>query len=120
ERARRVDLSSIDAPVGLRRLAEAALRAAVSPAAAVPLFIEAAEALERTPATTVLPDTAHALGAVLSGIAGDTTSAEHLLERALTLDHGGPAFATRHRLLLAWVRMRAGRYDTALLELGAG
>lgn len=119
DRARGVDLTAGDAPTGLRRLAEAALSAATSPAASVPLFIEAAEALERTPATIVAPDTAHALGAVLAGIAGDTTSAEHLLERALALNHGGPVFEARHRLLLAWVRMRAGRYDTAQVELGA-
>lgn len=117
-RARSVDLANVDAPIGLRRLAEAALAAAVSPASAVPLLIEAAEALERTPVTVVLPDTAHALGAMLAGIAGDTTSAEHLLERAIAVGHGGPAFVARHRLLLAWVRMRAGRYDTALVELG--
>lgn len=30
---------------------------------------------------------------------------------------GGPAAFVRHRLLLAWARMRAGRYDTALAEL---
>jgi len=119
-RAQSVDVSGVDAPVALRRLAEAALTAAARPAAAVPLFIEAAEALERTSPTTVLPDTAHALGAVLSSIVGDVASAEHLLERAIALGYGGPAFVARHRLLLAWVRMRGGRYDTALLELGQG
>ncbi|MBX6722335.1 MAG: helix-turn-helix transcriptional regulator, partial [Dactylosporangium sp.] len=119
-RAQSIDVSGVDAPVALRRLAEAALTAAARPAAAVPLFIEAAEALERTPPTIVLPDTAHALGAVLSSIVGDVASAEHLLERAITRGYGGPAFVARHRLLLAWVRMRGGRYDTALLELGHG
>jgi len=119
-RAQSIDVSGVDAPVALRRLAEAALTAATRPAAAVPLFIEAAEALERTPGTIVLPDTAHALGAVLSGIVGDVAAAEHLLERAIALGYGGPAFVARHRLLLAWVRMRGGRYDTALLELGQG
>jgi len=119
-RAQGIDVSGVEAPVALRRLAEAALTAATRPAAAVPLFIEAAEALERTPPTTVLPDTAHALGAVLSSIVGDVASAEHLLERAIALGYGGPAFVARHRLLLAWVRMRGGRYDTALLELGQG
>ena len=44
-------------------------------------------------------------------------SAEYLLDRALTTGAGGPVAAQRHRLLLAWVRMRAGRYDTAVGEL---
>ncbi len=118
DRARGGAAAAAQAPIGLRRVAEASLAAATSPAAAVPLFIEAAEALERTPPAIVLPDTPHALGALVAGIAGDTASAEHLLERALARGLGGPVFAERHRLLLAWVRMRAGRYDTALVELG--
>lgn len=104
--------------VAVRRLAEAALVAAADPAAAVPLFIEAAEGLERTPPAAVLPDTAHALGALMAATAGDVASAEHLLERAIAAGVGGPVFLERHRLLLGWVRLRAGRYDTAVAELG--
>ena len=103
--------------VGLRRLAEGALMAASDPAASVALLIEAAEALERTPPAVVLPDTAHALGAVLASATGDVASAEYLLDRALATGAGGPVAVHRHRLLLAWVRMRAGRYDTAVAEL---
>ncbi len=104
-------------PVGIRLVAEAALTAITEPTAAVPLFIEAAEAMERTPPVVVLPDTAHALGALVAAMAGDAASAEHLLERAIGVGAGGPVFGDRHRLLLAWVRMRAGRYDTAVAEL---
>jgi DNA-binding CsgD family transcriptional regulator len=83
----------------------------------VPLLIEAAEDLERAAPTAVLPDTPHALGAIVAVATGDLAAAEHLLDRALARGIGGPAGAERHRLLLAWARMRAGRYDTALAEL---
>jgi DNA-binding CsgD family transcriptional regulator len=96
------------------RFAEAALAAAADPDAAVPLLIEAAEATERATPAAVLPDTPHAVGAIVAVAAGDLAAAEHLLERPVA---GGPAAATRHRLLLAWARLRAGRYDTALAEL---
>jgi DNA-binding CsgD family transcriptional regulator len=96
------------------RFAEAALAAAADPDAAVPLLIEAAEAAERTAPSAVLPDTPHAVGAIVAVAAGDLAAAEHLLERPGV---GGPAAATRHRLLLAWARLRAGRYDNALAEL---
>jgi DNA-binding CsgD family transcriptional regulator len=97
------------------RFGEAARSAAVDPDAAVPLLIEAVEAAERSTPTAVLPDTPHAVGATVAVAAGDLAAAEHLLERAGGF--GGPAAAERHRLLLAWARMRAGRYDTALAEL---
>jgi DNA-binding CsgD family transcriptional regulator len=97
------------------RFADAARTAAADPDAAVPLLIEAAEAAERGTPTAVLPDTPHAVGAIVAVAVGDLAAAEHLLERADGF--GGPAAAERHRLLLAWARMRAGRYDTALAEL---
>jgi DNA-binding CsgD family transcriptional regulator len=105
-------------PPPLRRLAEAALHAAANPATAVPLFIEAAEVAEPAPAAVVVPDTAHALGALVALVAGDAASAEHLLSRAVQAGVGGPVARTRHHLLLAWVRLRSGRYDTAVAELG--
>jgi DNA-binding CsgD family transcriptional regulator len=104
------------APLGLQRLAEAAL-ASRDPGTALPLLIEAAETVERTPPAVVLPDTPHALGALAGAMAGDTASAEHLLDRALATGIGGAVAKDRHRLLLAWVRMRAGRYDTAIAEI---
>ena len=100
------------APAGLKLLAEAAL-AAPDPAAALPLAIEAAETLERTGTATVLLDTPHAIGAVFAVISGDVATAAHLLERALNGGVGGPVTADRHRLLLAWARMRVGRLDAA-------
>ncbi len=98
--------------LSIRLLSEAAV-AATDPSDALPLAIEAAEAAERTPPVTVLPDTPHALGAVLAVMTGDLTTAEHLLDRALATGVGGPVAADRHRLLLAWARLRAGHPDTA-------
>lgn len=99
-----VEAAKGEAPMAVRRLAEAALVAAESPVRAVPLLIEAAE---QPPPALVLPDTARALGALVAVTAGDAATAEHLLDDT----------SPRHRLLLAWVRMRTGRYDTAIAEL---
>jgi len=103
-------------PAALRRFAEGTL-AAGDPAAALPLLIEAAEAMERRAPEFVLLDTPHAVGAVLAVAAGEVASAEHLLGDARADRVGGPAAQERHRLLLAWARMRTGSYDTALREL---
>jgi DNA-binding CsgD family transcriptional regulator len=104
------------APLPLRRLAEAAL-AIGDPTSALPLLIEAAEAYEQAPPALAVPDLPHALGALVAVTAGDTASAEHLLERALATGAGGQVAEDRHRTLLAWVRLRSGRYDTALAEI---
>ncbi len=109
--------AAIDGLGPLSRFARAAVVAAEDPEAAVPLLIEAAEDVERAAPVAVLPDTPHALGAIVAVATGDLATAEHLLTRALTTAVGGPAAEERHRLLLAWARMRAGRYDTALAEL---
>jgi DNA-binding CsgD family transcriptional regulator len=69
------------------------------------------------PPAVVLPDTPHAWGAVVAVTAGDAATAEHLLRRALDRGIGGPVGAQRHRLLLAWVGLRTGRYDAAVAEL---
>jgi DNA-binding CsgD family transcriptional regulator len=103
-------------PVAARRLAEACV-AAARPSAAVPLFIEAAEQEAVTRPAWVPADTAAALAAPIAVLAGDAATAETLLTDALRRGTGGPAAAARHRLLLAWVRLRAGRFDTAVGEL---
>ncbi|WFE26390.1 helix-turn-helix transcriptional regulator [Solwaraspora sp. WMMD791] len=104
------------APLPVRRLAEAAL-AMADPQAALPLLIEAAEGFERTPPQVAVPDPPHAIGALIAVAAGDSATAEHLLERAVASGSGGPVALDRHRTLLAWVRMRTGRYDSAVAEL---
>jgi DNA-binding CsgD family transcriptional regulator len=107
-----------DGPPAVGRLAEAAL-AVPDPARAVPLLIEAAEALGRGRLGAVLPDTPQALAAPVAVLAGDASTADTLLGEAIDSGLGGPAGVHRHRLLLAWVRLRAGRFDTAVSELAA-
>lgn len=114
DEARRAATGPAAAPI--RLLAQAVINSAQT-AVALPLFIEAAEALETAPPPLVLPDTPHALGALIAVAAGDPTTAQQLLERALDRGCGGPRATERHRLLLAWVRLRTGRYDTAVAEL---
>jgi DNA-binding NarL/FixJ family response regulator len=87
--------------------------ACTDPVEALPLMIEAAEAFEHTPPAAVLPDTPHALGAVLAVACGDVATAIDLLERAIRRGVGGPVAADRHQLLLAWAGMRAGRLELA-------
>jgi DNA-binding CsgD family transcriptional regulator len=105
-------------PASARRLAEAALTIP-DPDAAVPALIEAIEALPTSRPGAVLPDTPHALLAPVAVLAGDAAIADRLLADAVQDGRGGPAAIQRHRLLLAWVRMRAGRFDTAVAELAA-
>jgi DNA-binding CsgD family transcriptional regulator len=105
-----------DAPAAVRRFAEAALTIG-DPQAALPLLIEAAETVTATSVELVWPDTPHAVGAMVAVAAGDVGTAEHLLETATATQVGGPATTDRHQLLLAWARLRAGRYDTALAQL---
>ena len=105
-----------DVPRALLRFAEAAL-ASLHPVEAVPLFIEAAEAAQNAPPAAVLPDTPHALGALVAVAAGDAATAVRLLDQAVESGVGGPVAVDRHRLLRAWVRMRVGRFDAALTEL---
>jgi DNA-binding CsgD family transcriptional regulator len=112
------DLVEAVGPLALRRLAEAAL-AVPDPDVAVPLLIEAAEALGRGRVGAVLPDTPQALAAPVAVLAGDAASVESMLGDAVAAGVGGPAGVQRHRLLLAWVRLRVGRFDTAVAELAA-
>jgi DNA-binding CsgD family transcriptional regulator len=100
----------------VRRLAEAMV-ALPEPGRAVPLLIEAAEELDREPASVVLPDSVAAVAAPVAVLAGDAITAERLLREAVDGHPAVPAWRIRHRLLLAWVRLRAGRYDTAVAEL---
>ena len=72
---------------------------------------EAADLLEAGTATTVLPETPHALGALVALVTGDSDGAELLATRALDAGVGGPAAAMRHRLLAGLAALRAGRYD---------
>jgi len=81
--------------------------------AALGAILEAAELLESRTVRLVLPDTPHALGATVAVALGDFGLADHLLGRAVDREIGGRGLATRHRLLLGWVALRAGRWAQA-------
>lgn len=100
-----------EGPTTASLLAQAALLVR-DPARALPAMIEAAESFEDA-APILLPDTPHAVGAVVAVAAGDLATAEQLLDRAIESGAGGPHARTRHRLLQAWARLRGGRLDTA-------
>jgi DNA-binding NarL/FixJ family response regulator len=109
-------------PIAVARLAEAAIACvSAEPALHLPLLIEAVETAGRTRPAVLWPETPHALTALAAVAAGDATTAEHALSAALAPgaagELGGPAAGLRHRLLLAWVRLRTGRYDTAVAQL---
>jgi len=80
---------------------------------------EAADLLESSPVRLVLPDSPHALAAVVACAAGDFSRAERMLADTLARDVGGPALAMRHQLLMAWVAVRAGRWAQAEAVLDA-
>jgi DNA-binding CsgD family transcriptional regulator len=80
---------------------------------ALDAFVEAAELLETSSGRLVLPDTPHALGALVASAVCDFAVAEHLLVRAVEHEVGGPGLAARHRLLRGWVAMRSGRWTQA-------
>lgn len=108
--------ASGDTPPSVRLLAEAAL-GLPDPPAALPALIEAAEAAERAHPDHVPPDTPHAIGALAAVTAGDAATAEHLLTRGLHTNTGGPLATARHRILLAWTRLRTGRFEPVVAEL---
>lgn len=99
------------APLPARRLAEGALGLA-EPAGALPGLIEAAEAFEIAP-ELLLPDSPHAITGIVAVAAGDFATAEDVLGGAVDAQVGGPHLLMRHQLLLAWVRLRTGRFDPA-------
>lgn len=107
------------APAGAPRPGRLALRMAeagrllAEPARALPLLIEAAEELDRSTVETPLPDTPHALGALVACAVGDQATARRLLEDAQSAGSGGPGHVQRHRLLAGWIALRGGRYAEA-------
>lgn len=87
-------------------------------AAAIAASLGAADLLERSPGAAVLPETPHALGAMVALVAADDATATLLLRRALASGAGGPDAVERHRLLTAWLALRAGRWAQAKAIVG--
>jgi DNA-binding CsgD family transcriptional regulator len=126
ERARRVVTEAeklLDRPAPLH--AESALLTAEGllaslggdPEGALRSLVEAAELLEAGRHLVVLPDTPHALCAVVAFQSNEIATAERVLTRAIELGVGGPAAQPRHRLLLGWAGLRTGRWAAAQAAL---
>ena len=110
---------------GERLMATAVLQT-LEPAAAVHGAVEALSSLaqaegllEPVEGPVLLPDTPAAIAALVALHTGDSALAGSLLRRALTGGTGAPATAARHRLLLAWAAMLAGRPAEAEPECAA-
>ncbi|MDP9430823.1 MAG: hypothetical protein M3Q47_19085, partial [Actinomycetota bacterium] len=83
--------------------------AAADIAAALSTLTRAAALLEPVGRTALLVDSPAALAALVALHSGELGVAESVLQRAVDADLGGPPCRRRHRLLLAWIAMLAGR-----------
>jgi DNA-binding CsgD family transcriptional regulator len=108
--------AAVELAVGLATAASAA--ADGDHRAAIAAALGAADLLERSPGAAVLPETPHALGSMVALVVGDEATASLLLRRALAADAGGPDAVERHRLLTAWLALRAGRWAQAKAIVG--
>ncbi|GGM33945.1 helix-turn-helix transcriptional regulator [Longimycelium tulufanense] len=79
-----------------------------APAGALSHLTRASALLEPSGPAVLLPDTPAALTALAALHCGAPDVAESVLQRAISVELGGPAAATRHRLLLAWVTTTRG------------
>jgi DNA-binding CsgD family transcriptional regulator len=82
-------------------------------AAALSTLTRAAALLEPVGRTALLVDTPAALAALVALHSGELGVAESVLQRAVDADLGGAPCRPRHRLLLAWIAMLAGRMTRA-------
>jgi DNA-binding CsgD family transcriptional regulator len=82
-------------------------------AAALSTLTRAAALLEPVGRTALLVDSPAALAALVALHSGELGVAESVLQRAVRADLGGPSCRPRHRLLLAWIAMLAGRMSQA-------
>ncbi|MBW3579913.1 MAG: LuxR C-terminal-related transcriptional regulator [Actinobacteria bacterium] len=102
----------------LARCAEGMLASIHCPGEALDALLEAVELAEADPPSLLLPDSPHALAALVASASGDLVVARQLARRAVEAAVGGAALATRHRLLEAWMAMRAGGWAAAQEVLG--
>jgi DNA-binding CsgD family transcriptional regulator len=92
--------------------------AAADIAAALSTLTRAAALLEPVGRTALLVDSPAALAALVALHSGELGVAESVLQRAVDADLGGPPCRRRHRLLLAWIAMLAGRVSQAREHVG--
>jgi DNA-binding CsgD family transcriptional regulator len=82
-------------------------------AAALSTLTRAAALLEPVGRMALLVDSPAALAALVAVHSGELGVAESVLQRAVDADLGGRPCRPRHRLLLAWIAMLAGRSSRA-------
>jgi DNA-binding CsgD family transcriptional regulator len=85
------------------------------PAVALSTLVRSAEMLEPVSASTLLPDSPAALGALVALHSGESAIVEPVLERAIE----SGSLVARHRLLLAWIAMVRGDEESAAARLRA-
>jgi DNA-binding NarL/FixJ family response regulator len=99
-------------PVGL--MADAALAWAAGDAGHAAASLQrSAHLAEAMGGVETLPDSPHAVGALLAAHELDAPAAQRLTDVASERAVGGAAFEVRHRLLSAWGALRGGRVDEA-------
>ncbi|MBB3086326.1 helix-turn-helix transcriptional regulator [Geodermatophilus sabuli] len=98
---------------GVLQSLRAGADAAEDIAAALSTLTRAAALLEPVGRTALLVDTPAALAALVALHSGELGVAESVLQRAVDADLGGAPCRPRHRLLLAWIAMLAGRMTRA-------
>jgi DNA-binding NarL/FixJ family response regulator len=94
-----------------------------TPDTALSTLVQAAQLLEPSGSAVLLPDSPAALAALVAVQCAEFGTAHSVLDRALRTGLGGPLFARRHRMLLAWTLMAEGRLAAAADEAdraGAG
>ena len=89
------------------------------PAEALDALLAAAEMAEADPLQLLLPESPHALAVLVASASGDLVVADQLATRAVEAGIGGASLAVRHRLLVAWMAMRSGRWTEAEEVLAA-
>lgn len=117
--------SSIGRPPTLAASAEELMAAGLldsvagSPTKALSELTRSAALLESSRRAALLPDTPAALAALVAVHCGELEVAQSVLDRAVQVRLGGPAAATRHRLLLAWIAVFRGAIPAARALLAA-
>jgi DNA-binding CsgD family transcriptional regulator len=88
------------------------------PTAALAALVRAADLLQPTGRTALLPDSPAALAALVALHAGEWAVAASVLDRAEAAGLCGGLLATRHRLLRAWVLLLRGDFPGVRQVLG--
>jgi len=104
----------------LRRTVEGLHQSVVGrPDDALALLSDAVDLAELHPPAFPMPESPHGVAALVALAALDLPRATRFLQRALDHEVGGMAGERHHRMLAAWVDVRAGRTGRAVAEVRA-